>query len=136
MAPIQQTCFYYASGVFFAFIYEKLGSGDGLKKFAQSITGTGQRLKHVGLLLDEVNNPAAGITVSVRQSLDGPDVSFLTISLSEVCTSMAGVYKQLSSTVSLETGGTYYIVVETANEDSSNYYDLYENLGSKNGDIY
>lgn len=118
---ISQTCFYYQSGGSIAFSSAKFGTGPGSKKFAQSITGTGQNLTHAGFLLDKVGNPADGITLSVRTSLDSPVISSLTISPSEVSTSMAKVYKQLSASLTIDSGSFYCLVLETANEDASNY---------------
>lgn len=135
-AGVSQTCFYYLSGGSLEFMSRKFGEGPTSRKYAQSIVGTGQELTHVGILLDKVGSPAQGIRVSVRADLSGPDICSFYIDPSDVGVFMGKVYKQLSSALTLVSGNTYYLVFETFNEDAANYYNIYENQGSKNGDIY
>jgi len=135
-AGVSQTCFYYLSGGNPFFMSRSFGESASTRRFAQSFTGTGQELTHLGVLLDKVGSPDKNITVAVRDELDGPDVASLTISPADVGTWLDDVYKELSSPVTLESGATYYLVFETENEDIANYYQIYENQGSTNGDVY
>ncbi len=94
---------------------------------AQSIDGTGQSLTHVGIALYKVGNPSENITVSVRNSLNGSDLAYLTIYPWEVSSDPSEIYKPLSNTVQLLAGAHYYLVVRTSNSSSSNYYLLIAN---------
>lgn len=115
----------------------KFGYNSTSQNFAQSIKGTGQKLSHIGILLQKTGNPATGITVSVRSDLNGLNLASFIIFPSEV--SLLGeteIYKPLSSTITLTTGTTYYLVFKTANNSSSNYYRLFDNWGDVTYDIY
>ncbi len=92
--------------------------------FAQSIKGTGQGLNHVGLVLVKFGSPSSGITISVRSSLDGSDLASYSISPSEVSSGGNEVYKALSSSVTLSSGTTYYLVFRTSNSSASDYYGI------------
>ncbi len=95
---------------------------------AQSIKGTGCPLTHVGIILQRVGNPAAGVNVSLRSSLSGEDLSSLYIAPGEVSESGGEIYLPLSVPVNLAEGATYYLVFQTSNLDASNYYYLYHNF--------
>ncbi|MEW6554527.1 MAG: S8 family serine peptidase, partial [Actinomycetota bacterium] len=113
------------------------GSGVTTNLRAQSLTGTGQDLTHVGLQLQKVddNEPANGvpqdITVSVRETLSGADVASFVIAPQDVTTLPYGseVYGELSAPVRLEVGTPYYLIVETPTNSTSDYYYLYDNWG-------
>ncbi|MDI6831917.1 MAG: S8 family serine peptidase, partial [Actinomycetota bacterium] len=95
---------------------------------AQSIRGTGCPLTHVGIILQRVGNPAEGVTVSLRSSLSGADLSSLYIAPGEVSESGGEIYLPLSVPVNLAEGATYYLVFRTSNLDTSNHYYLYHNF--------
>jgi subtilisin family serine protease len=101
-------------------------------KRAQSITGTGQPLDHVGFFLQKTGSPTGNITVSLRSARDGMSLASYTITPAEVSVIRSEIYKQLSPAVTLTSGSTYYLVLETANNDSTNYYYLYDNWGTSN----
>lgn len=105
--------------------------------FAQSIKGTGQKLTHIGIMLQKKGSPTGSITVSVRSTLGGPDLASFTISPIEVSSSYESeIYKPLSSTITLTSGTTYYLLFQTTNNSPSNYYWLYDNWGDTTYDIY
>jgi len=106
------------------------------QKVAQSIKGTGQKLTNVGLLLDKVGSPSKSITVSVRSSLGGSDLASYSVSPSEVSTGGTAVYKKLSSSVTLSSGATYYLMVRTTNSSTTNYYDIFDNVGGSYYNTY
>jgi subtilisin family serine protease len=110
-----------------------LGEDSNTRLFAQSIVGTGQYLSEVGIVLAKTASPSHNVVVSVRNSLSGTDLASFAISPGEVTGSSAYFYKSLSSTVMLSDGVTYYLVFRTNQNDSSNYYSLYD-LWNK--DIY
>ncbi|MBI4743577.1 MAG: S8 family serine peptidase [Actinobacteria bacterium] len=115
----------------------KFGYNSTSQIFAQSIKGTGQRFSHIGILLQKTGNPSAGITVSVRSDLNGLNLASFTISSSEVgLLGESEIYKPLSSAITLTSGTTYYLVFKTANNNSSNYYRLFDNWGDVIPDIY
>ena len=95
---------------------------------AQSIRGTGSQLTHVGVLLQKVGSPPAGISVSVRSSLNGADLASFSIAPGEVSEMGGEVYKLLSTPISLADGAAYYLVFQTSNLDTSNHYYLYHNF--------
>ncbi|HZD59517.1 MAG TPA: S8 family serine peptidase, partial [Anaerolineae bacterium] len=105
-----------------------LGEPTTRQTIAQSIKGTGQNLTHIGVMLAKVGTPNQNITVSIRNSLSGGDLASFTVTPGEVRANDPGeVYKQLSSTRTLASGTTYYIVIQTTNNDSANYYKVYAN---------
>ncbi|MBK5093936.1 MAG: S8 family serine peptidase, partial [Actinobacteria bacterium] len=113
--------------------------------FAQSIKGTGGQLTHVGIAAQKVGSPTGNIYVGVRTSLPTSDpfttLGQYTISPSEVSTSGNEIYKQLSSSFTLQDGVTYYIIIWTDNIDPGivNYYNLFYNYGTLpggNGPVY
>ena len=106
------------------------GSQSDNRKRAQSLRGTGQELTHVGFILQKTGMTTGGITVSLRSSLDGADLSSFTISPAEVGLFRGEVYRELSSPVTLADGTTYYLVLETSNQDPTNCYYLYDNWGT------
>jgi len=112
------------------------GLDAGNQTVAQSIQGTGQMLTHVGVLLDKTGDPTQGITVSLKQSLDGENLASFAISPAEVG-AKAEIYRQLSQAVRLAEGATYYLVLHTDNVGSSffgllfnDYYHLYDYAGT------
>ena len=99
---------------------------------AQSIKGTGQPLTHIGLYLKRNGSPSASITISVRETLGGPNLSTATFAPGEVSSSYSEVYKTLSTTVTLTNGQTYYIVLQPTATDASNFYYIAENKYGSN----
>ncbi len=107
------------------------------RRCAQSILGTGRQLTHVGLILQKEGSPAQDVKVSLRDTRDGVDRAAITITPGEVDTYngilnplYSEIYKPLSTPVMLEAGTVYYLVVETANNSSSDFYYLFENRGT------
>jgi len=94
----------------------------------QSIKGTGTSLTSIGLLLAKYGSPG-NLTVSVRNSLDGAILSSFAVANTEVSSapSYGEVYKTLSSPVGLTAGQTYYIQIQPASTDASNYYYIGSN---------
>ncbi|MCG2795302.1 MAG: S8 family serine peptidase, partial [Actinomycetia bacterium] len=135
-AGISQKTFFYVSGGFPVFMSRDFGNSATSQRFAQSITGTGHDLTHAGILLGKEGDPTGDITVSVRTDLYGPDISSFTVAAAEVGSSASETYLPLSSSVPLESGATYYLVFDTDNQNAANYYKLYENRGSENGNVY
>ena len=133
---ISQKVFYYLSGGMPVFMSSAFGDSATSRRVAQSINGSGCELTHAGILLDKVGDPAGDITVSVRDDLYGADISSYTVSPAELGSFMYVVYEPLSSPVPLGSGTTYYLVIETDNQDPANHYRLYENRGAENGDAY
>ncbi len=107
------------------------GSGTTTNLRAQSIKGTGQPLTHVGVQLQKVGDPTAGITVSLRQTLAGADLASFTIAPGDVTAYSYGseIYRELSSPVELAAGTPYYLVLETSSNSASDYYYIYDNWG-------
>gem|GEM_PF-1726250 len=106
----------------------RLGNDEDHQLFAQSITGTGDFLSTVGVMVRRTGNPARPFTVSVRSSLSGPDLASAVVQPSEVSPFLGTVVeKTLSARVRLEAGSTYYLVFSTTQLDASNYYLLYIN---------
>ncbi|MBC7253919.1 MAG: S8 family serine peptidase, partial [Actinobacteria bacterium] len=106
----------------------RLGNDQDHQLFAQSITGTGDYLSAVGVSVRRIGDPARPFTVSVRDSLSGPDLASAVVQPSEVSPFTGTlVEKTLSARVRLEAGSTYYLVFSTTQLDSSNYYLLYMN---------
>ncbi|MDY6795119.1 MAG: S8 family serine peptidase [Actinomycetota bacterium] len=135
-AGVSQTCFYYLSGGSPQYMFRSFGDGPTTLAYAQSLTGTGQQLTHVGILVDKVGSPQQPISVAVRAELEGPDLASFDISPAEVGVLMAKAYKELSSPLLLESGALYYLVFNTDNQDAANHYRIYGNRGALNGDIY
>ena len=133
---ISQKVFYYLSGGMPVFMSRPFGDSAATRTVAQSITGAGCELTHVGILLDKVGDPAGEIKISVRDDLYGADISSYTVSPAELGSFMYVVYEPLSSPVPLGSGTNYYLVIETDNQDPANHYMLYENRGAENGDVY
>ena len=108
--------------------------------FAQSIRGTGAALTHVGIAAQKVGSPTQGIYVGIRTSLPTSypfsTLGYYSVSPSEVSGGGNEIYKQLSSSVTLQDGVTYYIIIWTENSDYSNYYNLFYNLGAYSSDKY
>ncbi|TET55146.1 MAG: hypothetical protein E3J54_00680 [Actinobacteria bacterium] len=97
---------------------------------AQSIKGTGKDLTHIGLFLRKSGSPTSNINVYVRDSLDGNNLATLTILPSDASSSYTTVYKELSGSVNLVNGQTYYIVFQASASDSSNFYYVASNSSS------
>ncbi|MBK5093731.1 MAG: S8 family serine peptidase, partial [Actinobacteria bacterium] len=102
--------------------YWPFGSEAKSQMYAQSIKGTGQSLTHVGVALVKAGAPSATITVAVRTSLGGADLSSYSIAPAEVGTIFSEIYKPLSSPVTLTSGTTYYLVFSTSGVNASNFY--------------
>ncbi|MBK5093640.1 MAG: S8 family serine peptidase, partial [Actinobacteria bacterium] len=115
------------------------GAG-GQRYFAQAIKGTGGVLSHVGIAAQKVGSPSGSINVGVTTSLPTSDpfstLGQYTISPSEVSTDGNEIYKQLSSSVTLQDGVTYYIIIWTSNSSIYNYYNVYYNMGALSNDMY
>lgn len=92
---------------------------------AQTIKGTGYSLSHVGITISKKGNPIQNIIVSIKESLEGSTLAFYTIENYEIEESKNEIFKSLSKPVFLQTGKVYYIVVETLNSDSDNYFSIY-----------
>jgi subtilisin family serine protease len=104
--------------------------------FAQSIKGTGGTLNHVGIAVQKVGSPTGKIYVAVMTSLPPSPITnpptplaMYEVNPSEVSREGSEIYKQLDSSVSLQNGRTYYIIICTDNTDPGlhNYYNLYYN---------
>ena len=106
---------------------------------AQSIRGTGEPLTGIGLLLGKKGSPPGNVTVSLRDSLTGPDLRSLTITPADVTTGLSEIYKDLTSPITLINGQTYYIIFKATGSSVANYYYAADNsdfqLGYE-GDIY
>ncbi len=137
-AGITQSRFYYRNTSSGAYTYTvwRFGYDPTRQKFAQSIKGTGQDLTHVGVLLQKVGSPSGGITVSLRSTIDGADLASFSISPAEVSSGGSEVYKELSAAQSLADGTTYYLVFQTANNSTSDYYYMYHNYSNDPPDAY
>ncbi len=143
-AGISQGRYYYITKSTAAYTYTARyfgysGLGTPTKERAQSIKGTGQKLTHVGVRLQKVNDPQENITVSIRQAPSGSALASFTITHDEVLSDVfhplySEIYKELSSTVTLASGQTYYLVLETANDDPVDYFLLYDNWGTVTAD--
>ncbi|MCK4267246.1 MAG: hypothetical protein KAX16_00330, partial [Actinomycetia bacterium] len=95
---------------------------------AQSITGTGQLLTHVGLRMRRSGAPTANININIRTtSLAGPNVATATITPAETSSSYEEVYEALDSTVTLTSGQTYYIVMKASESSTTSFYYVAEN---------
>lgn len=106
----------------------RLGNDQDHQLFAQSLTGTGDYLTSVGVVVRAVGTPALPFTLSVRSSLSGPDLASAVVQPSEVSPYFGIlVEKELSTRVRLVDGATYYLVFSTDQLDASNYYLLYMN---------
>ncbi len=96
---------------------------------AQSITGTGKPLTHVGLMIGRNGTPTANIIINIRATTLAPaaNVATATITPAETSVTAKEVYKALDSTVDLTSGQTYYIVMTPTDSSATNYYWLSEN---------
>ena len=104
-----------------------LGSGPEFQRLAQSIKGTGCILTHIGLLFAKAGEPSQDVTVSVRNNLNGLDLASFAVSAGELSsTEVREIYRPLSNPVKLNQGGDYYIVVSTNQNDTANFYWLYD----------
>jgi len=141
-AGISQTRFYYDSGGSRYYTYCPFGNAPNTQKLAQSITGTGQDLTHVGIALAKTGNPSEDITVSLKSNLaDITPLASFSISPSEVYPSpfIGDYYRQLlpaDPPITLMAGTTYYLVFETANNNAADYYHLYESRGVNYPNVY
>jgi hypothetical protein len=101
---------------------------------ARAPAGETQRLTGLGIELATYNNPTNAITVSIRSSLAGANLTSYSIAASEVSSDPTEVYKDFSSPLDLNNGSTYYIVVAVAGSPStSDYYALFDNWGAEDG---
>ena len=109
----------------------RLGYDADRRTFAQSIKGTGDYLRSIGVLVQKTGSPIQPITLSVRSSLNGPDLASATIDPSEVPSYnpylKIPISKTLSGAVYLNAGATYYLVFSTTQNDTANFYLLYMN---------
>jgi subtilisin family serine protease len=128
----QTNCTYDSSGVPQQ-MYKECGSSASTQAFAQSVVGTGCALTHVGVMLSKQNNPTGSLKISIRSGLAGADMASFSISPTEVLETPTEIYKQLSSPCQLDSGNTYYIIVETSCSDPSNCYLLYDYDSAKTG---
>ena len=108
---------YYYNAVF------NLGRTDA-DPFAQSFKGTGQRLTSITLGLSKVGSPASSITGSIRSDINGVDLATFSISAASTPTypTIYSMTTNLSSTLTLTNGQTYYIIFQTATANADNYY--------------
>lgn len=106
-----------------------LGHNQDSQEVAQSFTArvdpgdTSFELTSLELMLTKRGSPSAQIIVSVRSSIDGPDLVSYTVAPGEVPTKgWAYVNETFSQPVSCTPDGTYYIFVRTTGTDEENYY--------------
>ncbi len=110
-----------------------------LQAIAQSITGTGGKVKSLSFLMNRVGTPK-NITVSLMSSVNNkPDAilgsftvkSLDVVSLTEdAAESTEGDYwveKSFPSAITLNSGAQYFIVLSTENANKSSYYEIYAN---------
>ncbi len=109
-------------------------------EFAQSIKGTGQPITSVDLGLVREGTPTTWIDVSVRDSLNGSDLSTATITAPDVSTTPAFTETVLTQPVQLDEGRTYYLVfnvkdnwVSTDTYSMFEYYDPYTDGNYREG---
>ncbi len=106
---------------------------------AQSIKGTGQSLTHIGLLITRYGSPPGNIAISVRDTLDGPDLASATIYKGDVGNTVQEVYKELNAPIALNSGTTYYIVFKATAANRNRFYGIAQNYNGTNNympDIY
>ncbi len=104
-------------------------------EFAQSIKGTGRPLSHVGLYIAKKGSPSGNIEIFVRESLTGPNLRSASITPGEVSTTYNEIYKSLDSSITLNSGQTYYIVFRATAASMSKYYKIIGNSSSISGYI-
>jgi len=108
-----------------------LGSAaEDTRGFAQSITGTGQQLTHLGLFLGKYGSPTKDISVSIREgSIDGNVIASYSIAPGEINGYGAEIYKELSPQPILTKDTTYFIRISADDNGSytNNYYEIYDN---------
>ncbi len=111
--------------------YEELfGSNSGNQAFAQSIKGTGAYLTSVGIYLSKVGSPNQVVNVNIISgSLYNDPVADYIISPANVPLYPDYAYFSYSfmQPVYLAAGSTYYIEIETFQNNTSNYYALWSN---------
>ncbi|MEJ5186031.1 MAG: S8 family serine peptidase [Candidatus Geothermincolales bacterium] len=110
----------------------KVELGNGLNRaVAQSLRGTGFLLTHVGVALSRQGNPSQPVKVSVRTSLDGPDLGYWSVAADKIPAypSAAWFYGRLSSSVHASDGLALYVVVST---EQMSLFDYFYVLDSPN----
>lgn len=90
---------------------------------AQSFRGNGQTITHLEISLDRVGVPAPS-TISIRSSLNGPDLASSTINYS-LRDSDGRIYQPLQGSVNTVDGQTYYMVIQPSMSHTSNYLKIY-----------
>jgi subtilisin family serine protease len=130
---ISQQSYTYFSGGTWQPMYREFGTGADTQGFAQLIVGTGCDLTHVGVMLSKVNNPTGDITVSIRTDLGGSDICSFVVSPADVADSPTEIYRPLSTSIVLQSGATYHIVVTTSNADATNHFRIYDYQAAKTG---
>ncbi len=111
----------------YAIDYEwAFGASSGSQYWAQSIKGTGGDLTHIGVALSKVGSPTQPITVSVRSTLSGSYLAQCSVYPGSIPTypDREFFWCPLSSSVKLNSGSTYYIGLDTAQNSTTNYYAL------------
>lgn len=112
------------------------GDSYNTKGYAQSVRGTGQKLTHIGFILEKKGRPLNNVTISVRKSLSGSNLASFTVYPKEVGPNPVEIYKKLSKAVTLSTGTVYYLVAWTKNKNKTNYYYIYDNSSESSYDYF
>lgn len=117
---------------------------------AQSFTPNVDFISGFSVRLRKVGSPPA-ITAHLRTSISGSDLNTVTIPAASVGTSASGAYVDVnfSGMIPVTSGSTYFIVLTTASNSSSNYYEwkargsnpysggqAYQNTTSQTWDAY
>jgi len=113
-----------------------------LQSVAQSVKGTGGKIKSVSLLMERTGTPSKNITVTLTsssQNKPGGVLASLTITPADIPAakqmSSTGsisddwVEKSFSQPVTVSQGQTYFIVISTDNLSGSSFYTLSLNSG-------
>ncbi len=101
---------------------------------AESFVGHGGKLSGIWVNLFKYGAPSESVTVSIRSSRTGPNLTSFTVAPASVPDQSLPywsrwVLRTLSSPLSVTDGSTYYLVIETANNDATNRYAI----GNSNG---
>jgi subtilisin family serine protease len=106
---------------------------------AQSIKGTGQGLSQVGILVRRVGEPTANIQIAVRDALNGADLATATIPAADIGDAWAVIERNLSPSLSLVSGKTYFLLFRATASSANNHYWLASNSSAYadyRGDLY
>jgi hypothetical protein len=92
------------------------------KWIAQSFKPTIGTLTSVELYIDKTGNPTTDITVSIRNSLTGPDLTVSSKSPNQIPTTPTWIEFDFND-ISITPENTYYIVIKTSGGSSYNAYE-------------